>query len=129
MCQQKDRLRLRALAQKQLEYAHSSRNEEILRQWQALAQGRRESPTIRLLFSNFTDEVIDPRMQCEGEEARALERLLLERMVGRELFDDDTPIAPTCDLTRTVHINPFGLKPKITRTDGGKSKGFHIDPI
>ncbi len=129
MCQQNDRLRLRALAQKQLEYAHSPRNEAIMKQWQALAQGRRESPTVRLLFSNFTDEVIDPRMQCEGKEARELERLLLDRLVGRELFDDDTPIAPTCDLTRTVQVNPFGLNPKITRTDSGKSKGFHIEPI
>ena len=127
--QHNDRLRLRELANRQLEYAHCARNDEILRQWQALAQGRRESPTVRLLFSNFTDEVIDPRMQCEGKEARELERLLLERLVGRELFDDDTPIAPTCDLTRTVQLEPFGLKPQITRTDGGKSKGFHIDPI
>lgn len=129
MNQEKDRLRLRELANKQLEYAHCARNDEILKQWQALSQGRRESPTVRLLFSNFTDEVIDPRMQCEGREARELERVLLERLVGRELFDDDTPIAPTCDLLRTVHLNPFGLEPKISRTNGGKSKGFHIDPI
>ena len=74
MPQEKDRLRLRELANRQLEYAHSPRNDEILKQWQALSQGRRESPTVRLLFSNFTDEVIDPRMQCEGKEARELEK-------------------------------------------------------
>ena len=56
MPQEKDRLRLRELANRQLEYAHSPRNDEILKQWQALSQGRRESPTVRLLFSNFTDE-------------------------------------------------------------------------
>jgi len=129
MQHQKDLLRLRALAQKQLEYAHSPRNDAIMKQWQALAQGKRETPTVRLLFSNFTDEVIDPRMQCEGEDARELERVLLDRLVGRELFDDDTPIAPTCDLTRTALVRPFGAENKITRTNGGKSKGFHIDPI
>lgn len=126
---QKDRLRLRELAQKQLEYANSPRNDEILKQWRALAQGKRETPTVRLLFSNFTDEVIDPRMQCEDKDARELEYLLLDRLVGRELFDDDTPISPTCDLMRTAQVDPFGLKPQITRTNGGKSKGFHIDPI
>ena len=126
---QKDRLRLRELAQKQLEYANSPRNDEILKQWRALAQGKRETPTVRLLFSNFTDEVIDPRMQCEDKDARKLEYLLLDRLVGRELFDDDTPISKTCDLMRTAQVEPFGLKPKITRTNGGKSKGFHIDPI
>ena len=93
-----DRQILRALAQKQLDYATSPRNDAILRQWDALAQGRKESPTVRLLFSNFPDEVVVPRMQCTGEDARKLEQTLLTTLVGRELFDDDTPIAPTFDL-------------------------------
>lgn len=38
---QNDRIRLRELANRQLEFAHSPRNEEILSQWQALAKGRR----------------------------------------------------------------------------------------
>ena len=69
----KDRERLRALAKKQLEYARSEKNAAILGKWEALAAGRRESPTVRLLFSNFPDEVITPRMECEGEEARGIE--------------------------------------------------------
>ena len=50
----RDRERLRSLAHKQLEYANSPENDRILKQWRALAEGRRESPTVRLLFSNFT---------------------------------------------------------------------------
>ena len=88
-----DREILRNLARKQLEYAHSPRNAALLRQWEALAQGRREAPTVRLLFSNFTHEVITPRMQCTGEAARKIEYTLLNTLVGRELFDDDTPIS------------------------------------
>ena len=91
----KDRERLRSLARKQLEFAHSEKNAEILKKWEALAAGRRESPTVRLLFSNFPDEVVSPRMECEGDAARSIEWGLLSTLVGRELFDDDTPIAPT----------------------------------
>ena len=123
----RDRQRLRFLAQRQLEYANSPRNDEILAQWNALAQGKRESPTVRLLFSNFTDEVITPRLECEEEDARRLEYSLLNTLVGRELFDDDTPIAPTFDIARAIWARPFGLSPKLTRT--GHGKGFHIEPL
>ena len=123
----KDRERLRALAKKQLEYARSEKNAAILGKWEALAAGRRESPTVRLLFSNFPDEVITPRMECEGEEARGIEYGLLSTLVGRELFDDDTPISPTCDVNLSAWAWPFDLRADITRTPHGK--GFHINPV
>ena len=50
----RDREILRSLAKTKLEYVNSLRNEEILKQWNALGEGRRESPTVRLLFSNFS---------------------------------------------------------------------------
>ena len=84
----KDREILRQIAARQREYAESRKNEDILKKWKALEEGRRESPTVRLLFSNFTDEVITPRMQCEGEDARGLEYALLfnkEPLVGEYL--------------------------------------------
>ena len=123
----KDRQRLRALAGKQLEYAADAKNADILKKWQALAEGHRESPTVRLLFSNFRDEVIYSRLECESEPARAIETRLLDTMVGRELFDDDTPISPTYDLSRTVRFRLFGVQPKLTRSATGK--GFHIEPV
>lgn len=125
----KDRERLRALAEKQLEYANSDKNAEILKKWNALAEGRRESPTVRLLFSNFPHEVITPRLQCETEEARKLESALLGTLVGRELFDDDTPISDTYDVRWDTYVNPFGIQPKITRASGENAMGYHIDPV
>lgn len=126
---EKDRRRLRALAQKQLELANSPRNEEILKQWHALAEGRRESPTVRLLFSNFVDEVITPRQECQGAAARKLEASLLGTMVGRELFDDDTPIGATYDMCWHTWASPFGIQPRYTYSDIEKPKGFHIEPL
>lgn len=124
-----DRTILRGLAQKQLEYANSSRNEEILRKWDALAHGRRETPTVRLLFSNFTHEVIAPRLQCEGETARKIEWSLLSTLVGRELFDDDTPVSPTFEVHWDTWVSPFGTQPQFTRASGEHAMGFHIDPV
>jgi len=125
LIQEKDRQRLRELAKKQLEYANCDKNAEILKKWDALAKGRRETPTVRLLFSNFTGEVITPRLKCEGKVARQMEASLLQTLVGRELFDDDTPISPTYDIAWDAYADPFGLKPKLTRAEG---MGFHIEP-
>lgn len=124
----KDREILRRLAQKQLEYANSKENARILKKWQAQAAGKRECPTVRLLFSNFPHEVIAPRLQCEGESARRMESDLLTTLVGRELFCDDTPISPTFDVKWDTTVWPFGTLPKITRAYEN-SQGFHIDPV
>lgn len=126
---EKDREILRELAEKQMEYANSPKNDVILKKWDALAKGRREDPTVRLLFSNFEDEVIFPRMRCTGEEARNIEAALLRTLTGRELFDDDTPIAPTFDVAWDVVVSPFGAKPHIIHADSNGGKGYHIDAV
>lgn len=125
----RDRAILRQRAQMQLEYAHAAQNDAILKKWRAQAQGRREAPPVRLLFSNFRHEVIAPRLQCQGEQARKIESTLLSTLAGRELFDDDTPIAPTFDMTWHTHVRPFGIAPRITRAAGVGAQGFHIDPV
>ena len=125
----RDREILRQRARLQLDYATSAQNDVILRKWRAQAAGRREAPPVRLLFSNFRHEVITPRLQCEGEQARAIETVLLSTLVGRELFDDDTPIPPTFDMTWGTYVRPFGIAPQTTRAAGGHGQGFHIDPV
>ncbi|MDX9979843.1 MAG: hypothetical protein RBU25_07310 [Lentisphaeria bacterium] len=124
-----DREILRRRAQLQLDYANSARNEAILEKWRAQAQGRREAPPVRLLFSNFRHEIITPRLQCRGEQARRIESAFLGTLAGRELFDDDTPIAPTFDLGWHTYVRPFGISAKITRAEGVGAQGFHIDPV
>ena len=120
-----DRQILRNLARRQLELANSPENERILKQWEALKEGRRESPTVRLLFSNFCDEVIGRRQQCVSPLGRELEWQLLCTSVGRELFDDDTPISPTFDVNWNTWCDAIATKPKTTHS----AKGYHIDPV
>ncbi len=125
----KDRERLRELAKQRLEFANCPKNEEITKKWIALAEGRKESPTVRLLFSNFGHEVITPRMQCESQSARGLESYLLSSMVGRELFDDDTPLESTLPIGLRAWASPFGIGSKTSRVPGKVGSGYHIDPV
>jgi len=123
----KDLERIRSLAKLKVEYANDQTNAEILKKWDALAQGRRETPTMRLLFSNFSGEMISHRMQCEDDTARGIEWSLLASMTGRELFGDDTPISATFDIGWHTWASPFGIGAKTSRTKNGR--GFHIDPV
>ncbi len=123
----KDREILRELAARKAALANCVRNDEILEMWNKQAKGIKDTPTVRLLFSNFPREVIDPRMRCEGKEARKLERQLLSSMVGRELFDDDTPISDRFEVNIFVKGSPFGATPNITRAKD--SIGYHIEPL
>ena len=123
----KDREILRELASRKLALAHSARNDEILEMWKKQAKGIKDTPTVRLLFSNFRNEVITPRLRCEGADARLLESQLLSYMVGRELFDDDTPVSDTFDVRPFATVSPYGTPPKMTRAKD--SIGYHIEPI
>lgn len=125
----RDREILRDRAKLQLDYANAPENALILKKWQGQAEGRRESPPVRLLFFNFRHEVITPRLMCEGEQARRIEASLLSTLAGRELFDDDTPISPTFDLCWNTHVTPFGIAPAISQAEGPNAQGFHIDPV
>ena len=124
---QKDRERLRALAAQKAAMANSQKNDEIMEQWTALANGVKAKPTVRLLFYNFKDEVVGTRLQGEGRDARALESKLLATMVGRELFDDDTPLSKNLEVNLFTGVSPFGASRKLihSKTD----KGFHIEPL
>ncbi|MBR5221048.1 MAG: hypothetical protein IKV66_08695 [Clostridia bacterium] len=125
----KDRDILRGIAARQRDYAHDAKNETILKKWYALEQGVRATPTVRLLYSNFQHEVITPRLQCTSDAARGLEASLLRTMVGRDLFDDDTPIPPTFDMGWHTWVSPFSLHAKTSRIPGQKTSGYHIDPV
>ena len=124
-----DREILRGIAYRKRDYAHDAKNEAILKKWHAQEMGIRETPTVRLLFSNFTHEVITPRLQCTSDAARGLEAALLSSLVGRELFDDDTPLTATFDIGQSIWVSPFSLGAKLTRIPGQKTSGYHIEPV
>ena len=123
----KDREILRALAARKVALANCKRNEKILAMWHAQAKGVRDTPPVRLLFSNFPKEVVTSRLRCEGADARKLEARLLTSMVGRELFDDDTPISDRLEIPLFCGAYPFGARPNLLRSKD--TIGFHIEPL
>ena len=123
----RDREILREVAERKAALANCPRNDEILKQWAALAEGRRETPTVRLPFGNFSRQAVNPRLRCEGQAARDLESALVWSMTGRELFDDDTPLFATFDVNLNTWAKPFGIDPQLTRARS--SGGYHIDPV
>lgn len=126
---QHDREILRALAAHQQELAHSPENDRILQKWNDLAAGKRGTPTMRFLVSNFVNETIWPRMRCEGPDARRLEQRLLSISAGRDLFGDDTPIPSEFTIQLPIWASPFGNTPNRIRAEGENAKGYHIEPI
>ena len=124
---QRDREILRELAERKVAFANCRRNEEILAMWHAQAKGVRDTPPVRLLFSNFPNEVVTSRLRCEGNDARRLEAKLLTSMVGRELFDDDTPLSDSLEISLSAGAYPFGARPDIRHAKD--TIGFHIEPL
>lgn len=123
----KDARILRELAKKRLEHACSEKNAAIMKKWRAQAEGRRAEPIVRMCFSNFENEVVDPLCRCEGATACRIERDLVKSLVGRVLFDDDTPVSPFFEIPRTLWVRPYGIDEKITRAKSGM--GFHIEEV
>ncbi|MGL4736157.1 MAG: hypothetical protein ACRCW2_01770 [Cellulosilyticaceae bacterium] len=126
---QKDREIIRDLAKTQLELAHGLQNHMILKKWEALGNGRCETPTVRFPFSNFQNEVVAPQMQCETGIARNIEHAIRTALSGQLLFGDDTPIAPYYAVGWHTWVNPFNIAAQITHAEGVNAKGYHIQPV
>ena len=87
-----DRERLRELAKKQADMAHSPRMEALKALWQKHNDCQRVRPMVTIELGTFRGEMIDPLLRCEGEAARALESTLLSNTFNAEHFYDDTVI-------------------------------------
>jgi hypothetical protein len=125
----KDRDIIREIAKKHLELANSKENEKVLEKWKSIEQGKIGEPTVRFLVSNFMNETITPRLKCEGQKARDLEFWLLFSSVGRDLFDDDTPIMGEFLVHQNLCVTPFDASTKVTHAHGDNAKGYHIEPV
>ncbi len=123
----RDREILREIANRKLELAGSEKNGRILTKWKAQAAGKKAAPIVRLLYSNFYHEVVGTRLRCEGVGARRIESELLSSLVGRELFDDDTPLSPTYEVLLSTWAYPFARQANLTKAE--KSIGFRINPV
>lgn len=127
----KDRDILRELASRQSEYAASNRMQGIVNDWKAHNNFRSSRPMVYLEINAYKDEVIEPRMRCEGEFARKIEEEILYNIVNFEYFYDDKIVPDYFGVEWNINFYLFGLKPKkvYTAKEGEKKLAYHIEPI
>jgi len=121
-----DRTILRELASLQKEYAESERNQELIKLWLRHNTFQGERPTIHLELWTFENEVVEPRLRCEGKKARDIERRLYMNFSNFELFEDDKVVPGEYHVFHHTGFTPLGIEDKVTHAkDGGI--GHHFD--
>ena len=116
---EKERTRLRELAKNQLELSESERNKQLCKDWEAHGRmGGNSRPMITVEHGTFSEELIEPRLRCESEQARALERMLLGNTLNFEYFKDDSIVRGYIPHEEGYYMVPFGLPEKREETGG-----------
>jgi len=126
---QKDREILRGLAAHQLELANAPAMQAKIQDWQALNNFRMRRPMVYLEMGTFSHEVIPQRMRCEGDEARGIERAILNNTLQSELFDDDFVVPDYFPMGWHADFNLFGMDSKRAHAhdaDGGETLGHQF---
>jgi len=117
---------IRGLARSQMEHAMSDRNQMLIKEWKKHKSFCGQRPMICLEMWGFQDEMILPRLQCEGKEAREIEYRLYNNFLNAELFDDDTPVPGYFPVRWHISFLPFGFK-RVTehaKNTEGNSLGY-----
>jgi len=127
----KDRERLRYLAARQLEFANSPKNSERIELWKRHNMCKGERPPIHLEVQSFAQEAIVPFLQCEDEEARRIEQILISNFINMEQFDDDKVVPPYFQQSYDTHFTLFGnkIERKIIEKEDGTKFGQQFEHI
>ena len=115
---EQERRRVRDLAKQQAEIAHKPEMGLLRAEWTALNDCRAERPMVTVELGTFAEDVLPQLMQCESEEARQLEWMLLSNIVNHTHFKDDTFVRDFIPVTVRSGIKPFGLEVKREETSG-----------
>lgn len=122
----KDRQILRELAARQMELAHSERNQRLYQDWMAYGSSKAGvRPLIRIEINTFEHQLLPAMQRCEGERAREIERCMLRPIVNFTQFEDDTLVPDYYAIKLHTRFVPFGLPVK--RQESG-SLGHHFIP-
>ena len=84
-----DKKILRELAKHQLELANMEINQERKKYWYKHNSMKGERPIVHLDAWGLYHELVDPKLRCEGEFARLVEREIYKNFINQEWFDDD----------------------------------------
>lgn len=122
---QKDRGILRNLAKRQAELAASPRNQQLLKDWTAFGTTSPNRPMITIELGTFEHQILPKLMQCESPEARSIEARLLRPIVNFTMFEDDTLVPASFNVSEHKSFLPFNLPVKRQETG---DLGHHFIP-
>lgn len=121
---------LRELARRQLEAANSEKNLRRVAEWKKHNALTGERPMIHIEIDTFEQEVIAPRLRCETNLGRRLERDLRHSFLNLTEFDDDRVVPDYFSVSVGTWFHPFGhvvTQHNAVDADGGKSLGHQFD--
>ncbi len=115
---QKDLFRIRALAKEQLEIANKPQMKTLAAEWTALNDGKMLRPMVTVELGTFAQDIIPDLMQCETEEGRNLEWMLLSNIVNHKYFGDDTFVRDFIPVSYGSFFEPFDIEVKRYHKEG-----------
>ena len=127
---QKDLNRIRNLAKEQAEIANSDAMQKLFKEWNAHGSFSGDRPMVTVELGTFWGDVVPPLLQCETEEGRKYEQMLLSNIVNHKFFHDDTVVRDFVPFAYGGYFKPFDMDIHITHTDGvGHQFGHDIKDL
>ena len=120
----KDRNILRNLAAKQLEIAKSPVMEQIKKDWMLHNTFRGEKVMVHIELETFAQEIIPDLLECEGEEARAIETRFYKNIVNYEKFGDDYVVNDFYGVGNGAWFELFGIDVDVEHVEGSVGHQF-----
>lgn len=119
MISEKEKFRLRELAKQRQEMANEPGMLELKRAWYRHNDCQGDRPMFTIELDTFAQELVEPLLQCESNEARSLEWQLIMGMYNHKYFDDDKVVLDYFPVSNGAWIKIFNWDdPTIQATDG-----------
>lgn len=128
-----DRVILRELAKKQLEFANMEINQIRKAKWYEHNAVKGDWVPVHLDPWSLFHEILEPRLVCEGEFARDVERAIYTNFINQELFDDDKVTPEKFGWNYDTGFKLFDIDVECEYTDGKENaaqtgSGMHFVP-
>ena len=122
---EREKVYLRELAKKQLEYASLPEMKEKEELWYAhnALQGKR--PMVVMEEETFLGEIIPP-LKCSSEMGKWMEGKLLQTIAAYEVTGDDKVVPDYFTVYEEIEVRPYNLDLK--RRYASDGIGYHIEP-
>lgn len=122
-----ERVYLRELAKKYIEYANMPVMDERKKLWYAHNLLKGDRPPIIIETYGFESEIL-PAFRCETPEAREIERNLLLKIINYEKINDDKVISPYYSVYWNISCSEFDVEVgmRYVEDSTGKVLGYEM---